>query len=49
MSLTTQAFTYAHNNVENFTDFVRDRTSKIIKNPDNDYDKKNPFRCFHNL
>lgn len=46
MSLTTQAFTYAHNNVENFTDFVRDRTSKIIKNPDNDYDKKTLFVVF---
>ena len=46
MSLTTQAFTYAHNNVENFTDFVRDRTSKIIKNPDNDYDKETLFVVF---
>lgn len=46
MSLTTQAFTYAHNNVENFTDFVRDRTSKIIKNPDNDYDKATLFVVF---
>lgn len=46
MSLTTQAFTYAHNNVKNFTDFVRDRTSKIIKNPDNDYDKETLFVVF---
>ena len=46
MPLTTQAFTYAHNNVENFTDFVRDRTSKIIKNPDNDYDKETLFVVF---
>lgn len=46
MSLTTQSFTYAHNNVENFTDFGRDRTSKIIKNPDNDYDKATLFVVF---
>lgn len=46
MSLTTQAFTYAHNNVWNFTDFVRDRTSKIIKNDENNYDKETLFVIF---
>lgn len=46
MSLTTQAFTYAFNNIDNLTDFVQDRVSKRIKSDDNDYDKDTTFVVF---
>lgn len=46
MSLTTQAFTYAFNNIGNLTDFVQDRTTKLIASDDNDYDKDTTFVVF---
>jgi hypothetical protein len=46
MSLTTQAFTYAHNNADNLTTFIEDRVSKLIKSDDNDYDKDTTFVVF---
>ena len=46
MSLTTQAFTYAFNNIDNLTDFVQDRTTKLIVSDDNDYDKDTTFVVF---
>ena len=46
MSLTTQAFTYAFNNIDNLTDFVQDRTTKLIASDDNDYDKDTTFVVF---
>lgn len=46
MSLTTQAFTYAFNNIDNLTDFVQDRVSKLIQSDDNDYDKDTTFVVF---
>lgn len=46
MSLTTQAFTYAHNNADNLTSFIEDRVSKLIKSDDNDYDKDTTFVVF---
>ena len=46
MSLTTQAFTYAHNNANNLTSFIEDRVSKLIKSDDNDYDKDTTFVVF---
>lgn len=46
MSLTTQAFTYAHSNADNLTSFIEDRVSKLIKSDDNDYDKDTTFVVF---
>lgn len=46
MSLTTQAFTYAHNNADNLTSFIEDRVSKLIQSDDNDYDKDTTFVVF---
>lgn len=46
MSLTTQAFTYAFNHIENLTDFIQDRVSKLIQSNDNDYDKDTTFVVF---
>lgn len=46
MSLTTQAFTYAFNHIENLTDFIQDRVSKLIQSDDNDYDKDTIFVVF---
>ena len=46
MSLTTQAFTYAHNNANNLTSFIEDRVSKLIQSDDNDYDKDTTFVVF---
>ena len=46
MSLTTQAFTYAFNNIDSLTDFVQDRVSKLIQSDDNDYDKDTIFVVF---
>lgn len=46
MSLTTQAFTYAFNHIENLTDFIQDRVSKLIQSNDNDYDKDTIFVVF---
>lgn len=46
MSLTTQAFTYAHNNADNLTTFIEDRVSKLVKSDDNDYNKDTTFVVF---
>lgn len=46
MSLTTQAFTYAHNNADNLTTFIEDRVSKLIKSDDNDHDEDTTFVVF---
>lgn len=46
MSLITQAFIYALNNVDNLTSFIEDRVSKLIQSEDNDYDKDTTFVVF---
>ena len=43
MSLTTQAFTYALNNIEELTRFIQNRGSNIINNSDDDFNEDDIF------
>ena len=43
MSLTTQAFTYALNNIEELTKFIQNRGSNIINNSDDDFNEDDIF------
>ena len=46
MSLTTQAFAYALNNIEELTKFVQNRASNIINDKDNNFDEDTIFVIF---
>ena len=43
MSLTTQSFTYALNNIEELTKFSQNRGSNIINDKDNDFNEDTTF------
>lgn len=43
MSLTTQSFTYALNNIEELTKFIQNRGSNIINNSDDDFNEDDIF------
>ena len=43
MSLTTQSFTYALNNIEELTKFSQNRGSNIINDNDNDFNEDTTF------
>ena len=43
MSLTTQSFTYALNNIEELTKFSQNRGSNIINDKDNDFNEDTAF------
>lgn len=43
MSLTTQSFTYALNNIEELTKFSQNRGSNIINDKDNDFNENTTF------
>lgn len=43
MSLTTQSFTYALNNIEEITKFSQNRGSNIINDKDNDFNEDTTF------
>lgn len=46
MSLTTQAFTYALNNIEELTKFIQNRGSNIINDVDDDFNEDDIFVIF---
>lgn len=46
MSLTTQSFTYALNNIEELTKFIQNRATNIINDKDNDFNKDDIFVIF---
>ena len=46
MSLTTQSFTYALNNIEELTKFIQNRASNIINDKDNDFNENTIFVIF---
>ena len=46
MSLATQSFTYALNNIEELKKFIQNRATNIIKNTDNDFDENTVFIIF---
>lgn len=46
MSLTTQSFTYALNNIEELTKFIQNRATNIINDKDNDFDENTIFVIF---
>lgn len=46
MSLTTQSFTYALNNIEELTKFIQNRATNIINDTDNDFNEDNIFVIF---
>lgn len=46
MSLTTQSFTYALNNIEELTKFIQNRATNIINHKDNDFDENTIFVIF---
>ena len=46
MSLTTQAFAYALNNINELTKFIQNRGSNIINDNDNDFNKDDIFVIF---
>lgn len=43
MSLTTQSFTYALNNIEELTKFIQNRATNIINDTDNDFNEDTTF------
>ena len=46
MSLATQSFTYALNNIEELTKFIQNRATNIINDKDNNFDKYTIFIIF---
>ena len=46
MSLATQSFTYALNNIEELTKFIQNRATNIINNTDNNFDENTVFIIF---
>ena len=46
MSLTTQSFTYALNNIEELTKVIQNRATNIINDKDNDFDENTIFVIF---
>ena len=46
MSLTTQSFTYALNNIDELTKFIQNRVTNIINNTDNDFNENTTFVIF---
>lgn len=46
MSLTTQSFTYALNNIEELTKFIQNRATNIINDADNNFNKDDIFVIF---
>lgn len=43
MSLTTQSFTYALNNIDELTKFIQNRGSNIINDKNNNFNENTPF------
>lgn len=46
MSLTTQSFTYALNNIEELTKFIQNRATNIINDADNNFNEHDIFVIF---
>ena len=46
MSLTTQSFTYALNNIEELTKFIQNRATNIINDADNNFNEDDIFVIF---
>ena len=46
MSLTTQSFNYALNNIEELTKLIQNRATNIINDKDNDFDENTIFVIF---
>lgn len=46
MSLTTQSFTYALNNIEELTKFIQNRATNIINDTNNDFNEDDIFVIF---
>ena len=46
MSLTTQSFNYALNNIEELTKFIQNRATNIINDTDNDFNEDDIFVIF---
>ena len=46
MSLTTQSFNYALNNIDELTKFIQNRTTNIINDADNDFNEDDIFVIF---